>query len=663
MLDIKYKGKTYSYSQLLKEKKVEIPIIQRDYAQGRIDKKELRNDFLEALLEAVENKREIRLDFIYGNSVNNSFQPLDGQQRLTTLFLLHWYASVKDDVPADEISSILSNFSYETRASSKEFCKSLCTNTIEINNENEIVSERIIDSSWFFLSWKKDPTIDSMLRTIDNIHQLFYKIDKLWEKLVSKEPLISFYYVELENLGLTDDLYIKMNSRGKLLTDFEKFKALFQRKINNNNWDDNKNFKDSFACKIDTIWTDLFWKHKKDNRIDDSFIRFISFIAMCSETIEAKDERISVIRDLQNKPDLVRVDMFTEDGYKFLYNTLDIYYDIYYKNLDLSLIFPLWQHKPNSNLFSALVYDGKLNDTSYTQKVLFFAQTKYLQLFGQSFEKKKFDDWMRVVRNVISRGDVEKTGKRPAIIRSPEAFDGVVNLIVELSAGCNDIYDYLANNKPKSTFAREQIEEEILKAKLIKKDTSIKKLLFNAEDTNFCQGRINFIFHCINFSSISDVFNKDLFLKLTDVLIKYLKQDIDNKFRRGLLLTPNNNGEYKFYNYWWSWSNVVAANKRCLIENYRELEYYIYGNYKNHDHYREYLKNLLLMLVNTDLDQLLNNFVCPQSMPNWQSRLIKEKELLDSCPSHYIAIPTNDNCCYLLQSKRPRDMLGLIKIQ
>jgi len=32
-------------------------------------------------------------------------------------------------------------------------------------------------------------------------------------------------------MGLTDDLYIKMNSRGKPLTTFEQFKANFEKTI------------------------------------------------------------------------------------------------------------------------------------------------------------------------------------------------------------------------------------------------------------------------------------------------------------------------------------------------------------------------------------------------------------------------------------------------
>ena len=80
-----YKGETLGFYDLIKKQKVEIPIIQRDYAQGRIDKREIRLNFLNALFDSVNSKNPIKLDFIYGSNVNNSFQPLDGQQRLDNI--------------------------------------------------------------------------------------------------------------------------------------------------------------------------------------------------------------------------------------------------------------------------------------------------------------------------------------------------------------------------------------------------------------------------------------------------------------------------------------------------------------------------------------------------------------------------------------------------
>ena len=71
--------------------KIIIPIIQRDYAQGRddVDVRRIRGRFLEALYRAV-TEIPITLDFVYGDiDLNGVMTPLDGQQRLTTLFLLH----------------------------------------------------------------------------------------------------------------------------------------------------------------------------------------------------------------------------------------------------------------------------------------------------------------------------------------------------------------------------------------------------------------------------------------------------------------------------------------------------------------------------------------------------------------------------------------------
>lgn len=95
-------GERLSFFKLFSQKqfKIVIPIIQRDYAQGRTDEQttEVRSVFLDALYgylnEGVPNRD---LDFVYGTLQSDdedeytNFIPLDGQQRLTTLFLLHWF--------------------------------------------------------------------------------------------------------------------------------------------------------------------------------------------------------------------------------------------------------------------------------------------------------------------------------------------------------------------------------------------------------------------------------------------------------------------------------------------------------------------------------------------------------------------------------------------
>ena len=81
-------------------KEIIIPKIQRDYAQGRIDSDtvRVRTRFLESLYKALTDV-PITLDFVYGDIDNQGvMRPLDGQQRLTTLFLLHKKKTKKEGI-------------------------------------------------------------------------------------------------------------------------------------------------------------------------------------------------------------------------------------------------------------------------------------------------------------------------------------------------------------------------------------------------------------------------------------------------------------------------------------------------------------------------------------------------------------------------------------
>lgn len=107
---------------LLKEYKVEIPIVQRDYAQGRQDDHTnmVRYNLLKDVKSAILRKTQpLDLNFVYGKVEGDKFIPLDGQQRLTTLFLLHLYAFNNDDSKTE----LLTKFTYETRKSSRTFLK------------------------------------------------------------------------------------------------------------------------------------------------------------------------------------------------------------------------------------------------------------------------------------------------------------------------------------------------------------------------------------------------------------------------------------------------------------------------------------------------------------------------------------------------------------
>lgn len=261
-------------------KSIEIPMIQRDYAQGRTDEKtsRIRRTFLQVLHNALTNDAQSAvLDFIYGDVVEGKLIPLDGQQRLTTLFLLHWYIAAHEGID-DSGTGILSKFTYQTRFSSRDFCAALATQRPDFSVDK--LSAWLADQPWFFSAWRHDPTIRAMLVTLNAIHLLFKDTQNLWPKLVDQaKPAISFHFLPLKDMGLNDALYIKMNSRGKPLTEFENWKAHFEKLIAGVD----EKLHHEFTKKVDGIWTDMLWLYRGDNWIvDEEFMRYFHFV---TETI------------------------------------------------------------------------------------------------------------------------------------------------------------------------------------------------------------------------------------------------------------------------------------------------------------------------------------------------------------------------------------------
>ncbi|OHD98754.1 MAG: hypothetical protein A3E21_07825 [Sulfurimonas sp. RIFCSPHIGHO2_12_FULL_36_9] len=117
--------KKMNFLELITKYKIVIPLIQRDYAQGRVKEKEKAEKFLESLNNGLNIG--LNLDFIYGQVEKEIFTPLDGQQRLTTLFLMHWYLSLEN-----KYLDVLEKFTYEVRSSSTDFIKELTKSVDEL---------------------------------------------------------------------------------------------------------------------------------------------------------------------------------------------------------------------------------------------------------------------------------------------------------------------------------------------------------------------------------------------------------------------------------------------------------------------------------------------------------------------------------------------------
>lgn len=276
----------HSGSEMPSVARIEIPLIQRDYAQGRTGElvETIRHDFLDALIGAVGGGEPLDLDFVYGEIEDSALRPLDGQQRLTTLFLLHWYLAARTDRLGD--AERILKLTYATRPTAELFCRQLVNPQHPLTADFTVPSEWITNRSWYLYAWRHDPTVQAMLVMLDAIHdrlgQAHLDLEEAWSRLITEDrPAVSFYFLPIDDMPSGDELYIKMNSRGKPLTDFENFKARFEKLLADGT--DTERF-DRIIHKIDGAWTDVLWQFDGgDDIVDDEFLRYFEFVVEVCE--------------------------------------------------------------------------------------------------------------------------------------------------------------------------------------------------------------------------------------------------------------------------------------------------------------------------------------------------------------------------------------------
>lgn len=563
-------GKRISFYQLFSINNfyIEIPTIQRDYAQGRSSKIEVREQFLNALMDYLEENIPNRdLDFVYGSTEDKDgikkFIPLDGQQRLTTLFLLHWYLAnlagkeSYENFQATISTNNKSKFNYLTRPSSTEFTDALVNNGINLNellnkNDNNTLSQTLKDKGWYFLSWNYDPTVQSMLTMLDAIHNKFNTKAYYYNRLIDTEnPIITFLFLDLKEFKLTEDLYIKMNSRGKPLTAFENFKAKLEQHIADLFGNVDKPFiiastntpstyKEYFSFQIDTTWANLFWNYRtlvgKPFTYDEELMNFIRVIIANQFAIE-NAEKLEAYKELIEEETATAEITENISFYKFqslgslskncieyLINSFDV---LVYGNEKIKNYFDTNFYCNENELFeTALKYS-----ITKPQRALFHSYIKYL--ITHKTNKNNFHQWMRVMHNLIENSRIEVA----------EQLISATKSIEKLLIFSDDILEYLVSLKCDiEHFSTWQVFEEIIKAHLILKSDTWRNLIEQTEKDIFHKGQISYL---LEFSGITEYFNSNKNVNWTEkedekFLNKFNDYALKSKSLFAIFDTPEN---------------------------------------------------------------------------------------------------------------------------
>lgn len=322
-------GETYTLAELFSgDRRIIIPDLQRDYCWGNEDNKkstgengELVSDFVNNLLTQFEeyqkknDKDFLNLGLFYGYEVPaNHIQLCDGQQRLTTLYLLLGMINKETIENKDNQLTegkfrryLISDFEYKhddkepylnyaIRESSLYFLSDLVCHFFIANKDNV---ETIKSADWYFDYYNLDPSIQSMLKALAIIESFLKDKNsncvEFGEWLLNK---VTFLYFDMENRKNGEETFVVINTTGESLSSTQNLKPLVLQEKNESF--DNTGFKG-----IDGCWEEIetwFWqKREGDNDTADAgfaeFLRWISIIEQVG--IDApKEEQTDSIKKL-----------------------------------------------------------------------------------------------------------------------------------------------------------------------------------------------------------------------------------------------------------------------------------------------------------------------------------------------------------------------------
>ena len=500
---------------------IKIPLIQRDYAQGRPGKKVtgIRERFVCDLYKCIMTKSRLNLDFVYGATDNKRFIPLDGQQRLTTLFLLHLYL---DGLRGRQEEKLEFVFTYETRDTSRIFCEKIIACRYELFSVESLGHRKdskakvvkpipsfiIRDQAWWLNRFDADPTIDGMLRMLDTIDLTFFNDwNQAAKNLFSAgNDTILFQFLKLENFYDPDDLFIKMNARGLPLTEFEIFKGKWMEQIEKlYEADEVKRMK----SLIDVYWTDFLWPLRKEKEgiknIDPFFRNLLKLIiGNAAASLRNAVPDFDVLFEANGKELSFSYGKYVEEyGVEFNKSMLDRIG----QELDVMCredsIFTKFRKGDCNGVWIDLdkewrffvIQDRMSDNPNYKGRVALYAFSRFAALIPNSNDCE-LEQWARLMRNLIENKRFDSSDDAVKVIKDIEMMLVGLAVYYDSAEGASKVNDWVAQSTfEPDAFSKSQWEEEKIKAEL-RKDSDWDKEITEAEQHSYLKGKISLILWC-----------------------------------------------------------------------------------------------------------------------------------------------------------------------
>lgn len=306
---MKLSGNKYNLKDLFlgeDNEKIVIPDLQRDYCWGTTGT--LVEDFMASLIDHFTHlpKENLLMGLIYGyyEQERPYLQLCDGQQRLTTLYLL--IGLICRLTGEDKFQDLLiSKFElneddkeprllYAIRDSSLYFMSDLvCNYFISQEKCDGLPSDFIKKQAWWFSEYNSDPTICSILASLDKMKSVLSSVFMTDENFFDKNSLVDFgsyvismldfIYHDMVTRTEGEETFVIINTTGEPLSATENLKPIVVT---------HQSTADAWK-KNSEIWEHIdnyFWLHRDSSQdtSDSSMKEFLRLVAGVKDT-SAKD--------------------------------------------------------------------------------------------------------------------------------------------------------------------------------------------------------------------------------------------------------------------------------------------------------------------------------------------------------------------------------------
>lgn len=591
-------GQYYTLSQIFTgENKIIIPDLQRDYCwgdnvwnnQGKKES-ELVSRFVENLFDLPSDANQT-LGLIYGyESPKHHIQLCDGQQRITTLFLLiglinrrtqnnkfQEYLISNEELNKDDREPYLQ---YGIRESTLYFLSDLVCNYFIKGTNNESIKKQ----DWYFEEYDLDASVQSMLAAIKIIDAI---LDEKANDIKDFSPFGDFIlnnlqmlYYDMGNRTRGEETFVVINTTGEPLTATENLKPILLGKIT----DKQDLRKKSGEWEMREEW---FWEkrkgagHKKNIVADNGVREFFRWVSVLSLNQKTKDFKIELdrIREATN--------------FKFIGENLDLNMIHRYFQIVQFLFIEKGIFKNNLDWLSPDESDKYIN----TQPVWFrlLPVIEYINRYGFDIEVRKIIRVKTFFKNLSRLENVQKN--------SGELLFEAIRIIKELPN--DDIASVLSLKNVSLQILR---EEEKIKFELYTNSTynrnELENRFWNAEEHKIWNGEI---LSLIKWSHNEDGFNIHQFDKFNNIfntLFDYKDNKLD--LVRRALLTRNLIQYPKQFKGYTNWSFCYKPSDwKVLIEENNEK----FGKFLYELNSNDYLAVLNQMIANNPVDKKFDEFV------------------------------------------------------